>query len=79
MCRFAKTFVLPDELLIARCSCSFTTVSQEGEKSEETKRLRAKVAEECEDAAGMSKWSAGRPWRLWLREVEASPLYVNQA
>lgn len=36
-------------------------------------------AEECEDAAGMTKWSVGRPWRLWLREVEANGLYVNQA
>lgn len=32
---------------------------------------------ETEDAAQMTRWSALRPWRLWLREVEASGLYVN--
>lgn len=35
--------------------------------------------EETEGATVMTKWSAGRPWRLWLREVEAQGLYVNSA
>jgi len=34
---------------------------------------------ECEDALQMTKWSAYRPWGLWLREVEALGLYVNMA
>lgn len=35
--------------------------------------------EETEGATQMTRWSAGRPWRLWLREVEAEGLYVNTA
>jgi ribulose-5-phosphate 4-epimerase/fuculose-1-phosphate aldolase len=35
--------------------------------------------EETEGATEMTKWAAGRPWRLWLREVEAQGLYVNMA
>lgn len=27
----------------------------------------------------MNQETAGRPWGLWVREVEATPLYVNQA
>lgn len=34
---------------------------------------------ECEGALEMTKWSAYRPWGLWLREVEALGLYVNMA
>jgi len=30
-------------------------------------------------ATNMTKWSAQRPWKLWLREVEACGLYVNSA
>ena len=33
--------------------------------------------EETEGATVMTKWSARRPWGLWLREVEADPMYVN--
>lgn len=33
--------------------------------------------EETEGATVMTKWSVGRPWRLWLREVEAQGMYVN--
>ena len=32
---------------------------------------------EAGDASEMTRWSAMRPWRLWLREVEACGLYVN--
>ncbi|CAK4030023.1 Hypothetical predicted protein [Lecanosticta acicola] len=35
--------------------------------------------EESQGATQMTRWSAGRPWRLWLREVEAQDLYVNTA
>ncbi|KAH7124345.1 class II aldolase/adducin N-terminal [Dactylonectria macrodidyma] len=35
--------------------------------------------EEAAAAAQMTKWSAQRPWKLWLREVEACGLYVNSA
>ena len=35
--------------------------------------------EETQGATEMTKWSAGRPWRLWLREVEAQGMYVNTA
>ena len=34
--------------------------------------------EEAEAATEMTKWSGMRPWMLWLREVEAVGLYVNQ-
>jgi hypothetical protein len=27
----------------------------------------------------MSQWSAQRPWKLWVRGVEASGLYLNSA
>ena len=35
--------------------------------------------EEAKAATDMTRWSAQRPWKLWLREVEASSLYVNSA
>lgn len=35
--------------------------------------------EEAEASKGLTKWSAQRPWKLWLREVEASNLYINTA
>ena len=35
--------------------------------------------EETEGSTVMTKWSAARPWRLWLREVEAQGMYVNTA
>jgi hypothetical protein len=34
--------------------------------------------EETEAAMEMTRWSALRPWSLWLREVEAQGLYVNR-
>ena len=34
--------------------------------------------EEAGAAMEMTKWSATRPWALWLREVEAAGLYVNR-
>lgn len=35
--------------------------------------------EESDGATEMTLRSASRPWRLWLREVEAQGLYVNMA
>lgn len=34
--------------------------------------------EEADAAMEMTKWSAMRPWALWLREVEAAGIYVNR-
>jgi hypothetical protein len=35
--------------------------------------------EECLSSKEMTKRAVQRPWRLWVREVEASGLYVNLA
>jgi ribulose-5-phosphate 4-epimerase/fuculose-1-phosphate aldolase len=43
--------------------------------SEEIKFLSE---EEATAALQMTRWSAKRPWGLWLREVEAANLYVNR-
>lgn len=40
--------------------------------------IRYLSEEEAEAAMEMTKWSALRPWSLWLREVEAHGLYVNR-
>ena len=34
---------------------------------------------EAAASAEMTRWSAMRPWGLWIREVEAAGLYVNLA
>lgn len=34
---------------------------------------------ESKAATDMARWSAQRPWGLWVREVEASGLYLNSA
>lgn len=34
---------------------------------------------EAEAAAEMIKWSAHRPWELWVKEVEMCGLYTNTA
>jgi ribulose-5-phosphate 4-epimerase/fuculose-1-phosphate aldolase len=34
---------------------------------------------ECEAADATTKWAAGRPWELWVREVSNSGLYSNSA
>lgn len=34
--------------------------------------------DESKAALDMTRWSAMRPWGLWLREVEATGLYVNR-
>jgi ribulose-5-phosphate 4-epimerase/fuculose-1-phosphate aldolase len=37
--------------------------------------LSGKQARDCQE---MNKETQERPWRLWVREVEACPLYVNR-
>ena len=32
---------------------------------------------EAKDAGSMNQNTVMRPWKLWCREVEADPLYVN--
>lgn len=34
--------------------------------------------EEAAGAMEMTRWSAMRPWTLWMREIEACPIYVNR-
>lgn len=34
---------------------------------------------EISDTTEMTRWSIMRPWKLWVREVETSNLYVNLA
>lgn len=41
--------------------------------------LRFLDENESKAATQMSQWSAQRPWKLWVREVEASGLYLNSA
>jgi ribulose-5-phosphate 4-epimerase/fuculose-1-phosphate aldolase len=44
-----------------------------------TKEIHFLTEDEAEAAANMTRWSGARPWKLWIREVEASGLYVNHA
>ena len=55
---------------------ALTTSSAFGSAAHEIKYLRE---EEVEPTTNMTKWSAQRPWKLWVREVEACSLYVNSA
>lgn len=34
---------------------------------------------ELDATTQMTQWSIMRPWNLWVREVEANPLYTNNA
>ncbi|KAH9213516.1 class II aldolase and Adducin N-terminal domain-containing protein [Leptodontidium sp. 2 PMI_412] len=34
---------------------------------------------EAADSAVMTQWSSGRPWKLWVREIEQAGLYINNA
>lgn len=52
---------------------------QAGEQGTAVDPVRYLDEKECEATAQMTKWSKMRPWGLWEREVEASPLYVNEA
>ncbi|KAF2098382.1 arad-like aldolase/epimerase [Rhizodiscina lignyota] len=55
---------------------ALTTRAAYGKATQEIKYLSE---EESAAATNMTKWSAQRPWKLWVREVEASNLYVNAA
>ncbi|KAF2239817.1 arad-like aldolase/epimerase [Viridothelium virens] len=46
-------------------------------RSEVAGGLAVLSEEETEGAMEMTLWSAHRPWRLWVREVEAQGMYVN--
>ena len=48
-------------------------------RSEVVGGLATLSEEEAEGAKDMTLWSAHRPWRLWVREVEAQAMYVNLA
>lgn len=39
--------------------------------------IRFLNTDEAEAASGRNILTAMRPWKLWVREVEADPLYVN--
>ena len=54
-----------------------TLAAHEGNSS--VRKIRYLSEEEAADAKDMTLWSAMRPWRLWLREVQAEDLYVNLA
>ena len=45
----------------------------------EDKEIRYLDAAEAEGASQMTRWSAMRPWKLWVREVESQGMYVNMA
>ncbi|KAI9663200.1 MAG: hypothetical protein M1821_008248 [Bathelium mastoideum] len=47
------------------------------QRSETAGGLAVLSDEETEGARDMTLWSAQRPWRLWVREVEAEGMYVN--
>lgn len=40
-------------------------------------QVRYLSEDEARAAEEMTRWSAMRPWKLWLREVESADLYVN--
>jgi ribulose-5-phosphate 4-epimerase/fuculose-1-phosphate aldolase len=43
-----------------------------------TPEIKYLSEDESRAALDMTRWSALRPWGLWLREVEATGLYVNR-
>lgn len=57
-------------------TAALTTASAFGSGADKIRYLSEK---ESAAALNMTKWSAQRPWKLWLREVEACGLYVNSA
>ncbi|KAH8681858.1 class II aldolase and Adducin N-terminal domain-containing protein [Xylariales sp. PMI_506] len=60
-------------------TAALTTQSAYGSRDGPLQPIKYLSPEEAEASKGMNKWSAQRPWKLWLREVEASNLYVNSA
>jgi len=41
--------------------------------------LRFLNAEQASDSEKMNDATSERPWQLWIKEVESSPLYRNEA
>ena len=62
--------------LVTRAAHFGVASASDATRMAELKYLSGK---EAGDAESMTRWSANRPWRLWLREVEAAGLYVNSA
>ncbi|KAI1843597.1 hypothetical protein JX265_007381 [Neoarthrinium moseri] len=60
-------------------TAALTTQASYGSRDGPLQPIKYLSPEEAEAAKGMTKWSAQRPWKLWLREVEVSNLYVNTA
>ena len=60
-------------------TATLTLVATLPEKSKGESAIRYLDDDEAKDAEGLSKWSCHRPWELWIREVEESRFYVNQA
>ncbi|KAL9624118.1 MAG: hypothetical protein Q9160_001640 [Pyrenula sp. 1 TL-2023] len=54
-----------------------TRAAHHGAATEASASLAFLGESEIKDATDMTTWSALRPWRLWVREVEASNLYTN--
>jgi len=57
-------------------TAALTTCNSSGGNTHNIRYLSEK---ESAAATNMTKWSAQRPWKLWLREVESCGLYVNSA
>ena len=58
---------------------AYFTSGQQPTDGRATSDIKYLSEEETRGATEMTKWSVGRPWRLWLREVEAQGMYVNTA
>lgn len=43
----------------------------------ESRPLQYLEEKEAKDAGAMNQNTVQRPWKLWCREVEADPLYIN--
>lgn len=57
-------------------SAYLATASPE-EKNTMANGLTYLNSREAEDAGSMNQNTVLRPWKLWCREVEADPLYIN--
>ncbi|KAH6651473.1 class II aldolase and Adducin N-terminal domain-containing protein [Truncatella angustata] len=60
-------------------TAALTTQAAYGSRDGPLQPIKYLSPEEAEAAKDMAKWSAQRPWKLWLREVDTSNLYVNAA
>jgi ribulose-5-phosphate 4-epimerase/fuculose-1-phosphate aldolase len=60
-------------------TAALTTLSSYGSRDGPLNPIKYLSPEEAEASKEMTKWSVQRPWKLWLKEVEACDLYVNTA